>query len=458
MKKYFIILFYLLTLPCLAFSQNWQFIGANNGLVGNSNSSIPVIVTDTAGIPYIVYSADSFRITIKKWADTGWLSISNPNDTFFGFNPSIKISKKTNEIYIGFQSLLFNMPHPRVIKYDGNTWKQLGSPLPTIVGNIQPDGFTALAIDRKDSLYFVFGDRTGLNYFSETASVWKFDGNDWGQLGNPYSLKRSNFVDLAVDTNNVLYLVNNKGYPAYHWCYVQRWADTGWQVIATADTFSSSPMGVAGNTHLVVDEKTNKLYLSYGEDGISGFGSVKCYDGNKWTQVGNAGFTNYQARIGSIILDSMGHPLISFNGAGLAPHVMKYNGNSWQNEGVMLNTNLCEGWPNIAYGKNGVLFLTGYRDTMANVMYLGNLTGVDEVKAECIVTVYPNPANEQLNIQTQQAGSLVLTDITGRVILQASTPLSYQKAIDISMLAKGVYLLRFSSNDGAVETVKVVKE
>ena len=99
-----------------------------------------------------------------------------------------------------------------------------------------------------------------------------------------------------------------------------------------------------------------------------------------------------------------------------------------------------------------------YDTTVSGYWYIHSTNGIESINHPNQLLIFPNPATNTLYIQSQQEGNLMLTDITGRVILQASTPLNYQKAIDISMLAKGVYLLRFSSNDGAVETVKVVKE
>lgn len=73
--------------------------------------------------------------------------------------------------------------------------------------------------------------------------------------------------------------------------------------------------------------------------------------------------------------------------------------------------------------------------------------------------VYPNPAKDKLHVQSFQVGCFVLTDITGRTVSKSQilNP-KFQTEIDISSLDKGVYLLRFFSNEGAVETVKVVKE
>ncbi len=99
-----------------------------------------------------------------------------------------------------------------------------------------------------------------------------------------------------------------------------------------------------------------------------------------------------------------------------------------------------------------------YDTTVSGYWYIHSTDGIESINHPNQLLIFPNPATNTLYIQSQQEGNLMLTDITGRVILQASTTFNYQKAIDISMLAKGVYLLRFVSNEGAVETVKVVKE
>jgi len=98
-----------------------------------------------------------------------------------------------------------------------------------------------------------------------------------------------------------------------------------------------------------------------------------------------------------------------------------------------------------------------YDTAVSGYWYIQSIDAIANIHTQSQFLIYPNPATTTLFIQTQQAGSLVLMDITGRVILQSSI-INPQSQIDISSLAKGVYLLRFSSNEGAVETVKVVKE
>jgi len=143
------------------------------------------------------------------------------------------------------------------------------------------------------------------------------------------------------------------------------------------------------------------------------------------------------------------------------------NGNpyqiNWYKNGVLFTTTTT---PTVNYTKDTgtdiihatLIVQAQCYDSSASNSWSINSVGIGNIPSQPQFLIFPNPATNTLYIQSQQTGSLVLADLTGRVLLQASTTLNYQKAIDISMLAKGVYLLRFSSNDGAVETVKVVKE
>ena len=98
-----------------------------------------------------------------------------------------------------------------------------------------------------------------------------------------------------------------------------------------------------------------------------------------------------------------------------------------------------------------------YTSSYSGYIYIHSTDGIENINNPNFFFVSPNPATNTLYIQSQQTGSIVLTDITGRVILQSSV-INHTSQIDLSTLAKGVYLLRFVSNEGVVETVKVVKE
>lgn len=74
------------------------------------------------------------------------------------------------------------------------------------------------------------------------------------------------------------------------------------------------------------------------------------------------------------------------------------------------------------------------------------------------VTLYPNPTSGFLHIQTekQALATLSLTDLSGRMVLQQKLEAIVNK-VDISALAKGVYLVHLQQANGTY-TSKIVKE
>ena len=71
------------------------------------------------------------------------------------------------------------------------------------------------------------------------------------------------------------------------------------------------------------------------------------------------------------------------------------------------------------------------------------------------ISVYPNPAQQTLYIQSEEAGEQVsIYDISGRMLLtMGHAPLSNQ-GIDISTLAKGIYIIKVKTTTG--ETTKKI--
>ncbi len=71
------------------------------------------------------------------------------------------------------------------------------------------------------------------------------------------------------------------------------------------------------------------------------------------------------------------------------------------------------------------------------------------------INVYPNPANNILKIESKQAiGTILLTDLNGRVILQLTTQ-ERNIAWNISELENGVYFLRFVERNVVVKLMKM---
>ena len=79
------------------------------------------------------------------------------------------------------------------------------------------------------------------------------------------------------------------------------------------------------------------------------------------------------------------------------------------------------------------------------------------------MSVWPNPANDVLNIEfshtelvsaSQTNYNIIITDVVGREVLQQQ----YNKAVDVSSLQNGIYFLSVYKNNTLLQTKKFIKE
>jgi hypothetical protein len=88
--------------------------------------------------------------------------------------------------------------------------------------------------------------------------------------------------------------------------------------------------------------------------------------------------------------------------------------------------------------------------TLANESFSGNNNKI---------TLFPNPANQILNINQSLSDNnleLAFFDVLGKQVLNIKI-FDFENVIDVSQLEKGVYLLLFTSDTNAIEIRKFVK-
>ncbi len=78
--------------------------------------------------------------------------------------------------------------------------------------------------------------------------------------------------------------------------------------------------------------------------------------------------------------------------------------------------------------------------------------GIDNVENNT-VNIYPTPTNNTLNIEGNGIRNIQMFDAFGRMVLESATGGRY----DISNFAKGVYIVRVTTENG-ISTKKVVKK
>ena len=88
-------------------------------------------------------------------------------------------------------------------------------------------------------------------------------------------------------------------------------------------------------------------------------------------------------------------------------------------------------------------------------------TGIGENESMENITVYPNPANDHIQIILSDDSSLQSVEIytiDGRLVVETFPETSYQTTIDISGLHSGMYIMKLRMADGKEFSEKIVKE
>ena len=96
-------------------------------------------------------------------------------------------------------------------------------------------------------------------------------------------------------------------------------------------------------------------------------------------------------------------------------------------------------------------------DNLGTCMGCANcMPGIEEKQGKGLISIYPNPATTSLTIESQQQSTLEILNIQVQTIRQQRIQQG-KTDIDISGLAKGVYILRFQTNE-KVEVTRIIKE
>ena len=99
---------------------------------------------------------------------------------------------------------------------------------------------------------------------------------------------------------------------------------------------------------------------------------------------------------------------------------------------------------------------------MVKAYYADDATGIEDAKAlaaKSAVSIYPNPANDYLNIVSElELNSVRFYDVTGRMVKKVELNGELNKAMDISDMNKGIYVLQVEMLDGGSTSSKFIKK
>ena len=120
---------------------------------------------------------------------------------------------------------------------------------------------------------------------------------------------------------------------------------------------------------------------------------------------------------------------------GLPLGVVFNNGSGSQTVDLFASKDMCWDAGTLSAGKY----------TATEVICLG--TGVKDFSQNS-ATIYPNPGNGQLTIQTREKGQLAVYSLQGKLLLQQNLE-NPTESLELSSYGKGIYLLRFEGKTGS---------
>lgn len=114
-----------------------------------------------------------------------------------------------------------------------------------------------------------------------------------------------------------------------------------------------------------------------------------------------------------------------------------YNG-----DGIPANTAQLNNIGNVAIDSRGNLYISDFENF--RVRKVTAPTGVKEMKEKTKqLSIYPNPANDNVTVVTKKAGLLLISDLYGRVLMKSKIDAGKNKIMLPSALPQGIYPCRF---------------
>ncbi len=381
---------------------------------------------------------------IAKWNGIAWDSTRNQLVNFVRSFQRFK-----NEIYIGGAIAFFDssgiLIGPYIAKWDSTNGYWI-----KFCDDANGSTFELIA---NDSNLIVTGqfDSIGGIYSPKIA---RYDGNNWYGYP-PLDVVGGGFTAAAaVYYNGDLYVGGNfESQQGPNMKDIAKWNGTQWQSVGggLSGPFTWVNAFAIYQGKLIV---AGGFFTSSGDPG----NGVAAWDGTSWSQLGTGvgpgqvfclQVYNNELYVGGYIYDAGGIPV---------SHIAKWDGTQWQSLGITLDNavNTMAVLDNDLYIGGAFLFMNG--DTVHHIIRYNYLTGFEAIeKLSEELYVSPNPGNELCNITAPSFtnSTLLLYDITGRILMQQS--FTAKAELDISSFTKGVYIVEIKNKKDETVKGKIVK-
>lgn len=356
-----------------------------------------------------------------------------------------------------------------VYYHNGATWDALGDVSFFKISAGQYTWGIDMCVDMSGNVYAIG------NYTNSAGKffVAKYDGTNWNELGGAGSLDAliDKTMGLCSDKNGNIYatVINTavvSGSVVIH-PFIAKWDGNSWSDI----TDSNVSLGLI---KVMCTDVSGNLYAK-GDNGTVPY--LAKWDGSNWVLCGDLSSVITKTTIAAVealCSDKYGN-IYYANSAEQQTgkfSVYKWNGNIWQEMSGLANSCLTYSRSNnigsICIDKNNDLYAGYIADFNCNPLVLKYtapyLAGVNELENKNEeVKIYPNPANEIINVSLSPAFSkgegiaVSVYDMLGKEVIQTKSK-THNFQIDVSSLAKGLYIAELRTEGKQAKRVKIVKE
>jgi hypothetical protein len=435
---------------------SWTIVGSAGFSTGVANEIS--LAVNSLGEPYVAYQdeSNSDKLAVKKFNGAAWVNVGAPDISFMGISSPCIAFDGADVPYVVYRD---HMPSSSVtaIKFDGANWGVIG--VTSFSG--ETSQYTRIALDNADVPYVVYANSTGV------LKVWKYNGTAWTQVGT--SISSSGFIvpDIAFH-GSTPYLAYTDGANSDK-ATVKKYNGTNWVNVGSGAISS----GGANSCNIAIDAN-GIIYVSYIDVATSNYTTIMKYNGIDWNLVGVEGdfyFTNgYVTKTIAIDSDNDVYACAQSNQANVYKFTC-YSDDVVLQSGITLTAQQsggtyqwldCNAFAPVA-GATGQSFTPTVDGDYAVRIVYGSCVdtsdcaavfgvGTNEIEQE-IISVFPNPTNSNLTIQTTEKIETVLIYNTSGTLVQTEIKNNFS----VENLPTGIYFLKIQTANG-IGTSRFVKE
>ncbi len=310
-------------------------------------------------VPIVVYpQLDSYK---SSPMDCIWQNVGNPgfsagtiNYTSIAVNP---VNEQPYVAYVDIPTGTGNVGPATVMRFDGNNWVNVGNAGFTTV-NV---GYTSIAFNPAGEPYVAYGATCST---PNQATVMKFFENNWLLVGNGgFSQGQAAYTSLAFSPAGQLYVVfmdmSNSNKTTVMKFDGTNWANVGIPGFSAGEAWYEN----------IGFSPSGELYISYWNYSFGHRATVMKFNGTDWVCVGNSFCTEGRAENPSLAVNPLdGQPYLAYTDTinAYKATVIRFDGTNWVNVG---NAGFSTGYAsaiNLAFSPSGQPYIFYWDNYLTN--------------------------------------------------------------------------------------------